>query len=471
MNRTLLILITLLSGLLAHGANKCVRAAASGAGNGNNWTDAYTALPATLTRGDTYYVAGGAYAAYTFDDAGTDLITVKKATVADHGGIETGWSDSYGTTAATWGNITFSASNIEFNGAVGGGPTNWNGGHGFTMSNVTDPDFFTLNGLQTNITIKHVAADSDRGATANPTGIGSTGYGHFIKGTAGAADIDISFCAATEIFGVIYHIGSWTNCVSEYNYFYWNRSTPDDLSGTYDPGADYQHAEGVSSIGVNVNCVWRFSLWDKIAGTAVFAGVNFGSSHDWKIYGNIFSRSVTTVYYYWEDPGSNQNSMTNAVVYNNTIVGGIGPSQGSFAIQRGGGNVGRNNLMYLSSGNAQYQGFNDHNYSWAGGNFNSDDPGIDNDAQFIDGEANGVEGSGTTSPFVSYNADPLLADLSATTPAGATLSSPYNVDMYGTTRTLWTRGAIEQGSGPDEGGGAPVEQTKPILNVGNFYIR
>ena len=81
--KVLVALFLALSALVADAASKYVREAAAGAGTGADWTDAYTALPATLTRGDTYYIADGAYAAYTFDDAisGTTLITIKKATV------------------------------------------------------------------------------------------------------------------------------------------------------------------------------------------------------------------------------------------------------------------------------------------------------------------------------------------------------------------------------------------------------
>ena len=42
-------------------ANRYVREAAAGANDGTDWTNAYTTLPASLTRGDTYYVADGAY--------------------------------------------------------------------------------------------------------------------------------------------------------------------------------------------------------------------------------------------------------------------------------------------------------------------------------------------------------------------------------------------------------------------------
>src|SRR5690606_21620262 len=79
-------------------ADYCVRAGATGADDGSNWNNAYPDLPTTLERGSTYYIADGSYDGYTFNDvvSGTTLITIKKATVSDHGGIETGWSDAYG---------------------------------------------------------------------------------------------------------------------------------------------------------------------------------------------------------------------------------------------------------------------------------------------------------------------------------------------------------------------------------------
>lgn len=64
-----------------------------GSGDGSAWNNAWDDLPATLTRGDTYYIGDGTYGGYTFNDAvsGTDIIYIKKATAGDHG-TETGWS-------------------------------------------------------------------------------------------------------------------------------------------------------------------------------------------------------------------------------------------------------------------------------------------------------------------------------------------------------------------------------------------
>ena len=70
-----------------------VRVGAAGPGNGSDWINAYTSLPATLQRGATYYVTGGSYPSYTFNTAqsGTTIITVKRAFPTDRGTGTRGW--------------------------------------------------------------------------------------------------------------------------------------------------------------------------------------------------------------------------------------------------------------------------------------------------------------------------------------------------------------------------------------------
>jgi hypothetical protein len=119
----------------AEAANNYVRAGATGAGTGADWANAYSSLPDTLTRGDTYYIADGTYNGYWFDDpaSGTTVITIKKATVMDHG-TATGWSDAFGDGVATFtGSLTFSTPYFTVDGQVGGGPAGWKTGHGFRV--------------------------------------------------------------------------------------------------------------------------------------------------------------------------------------------------------------------------------------------------------------------------------------------------------------------------------------------------
>lgn len=84
-------------------ANWHILQGGAGLKNGEDWSHALATLPASLVRGDTYYIADGEYASYTFDDAidGAKLITVKKATASDHG-ADSGWDNSYGDSQAVF---------------------------------------------------------------------------------------------------------------------------------------------------------------------------------------------------------------------------------------------------------------------------------------------------------------------------------------------------------------------------------
>src|SRR5687768_17254029 len=66
--RVTFVALCLFAASAALAADRYVRQGATGSGNGSDWTNAYTSLPASLVRGDTYYVADGTYAGYTFDD-------------------------------------------------------------------------------------------------------------------------------------------------------------------------------------------------------------------------------------------------------------------------------------------------------------------------------------------------------------------------------------------------------------------
>jgi hypothetical protein len=93
----------------APAASLYVWCAAIGAGNGSEWTDAYTDLPSSLVRGATYYVAGStscSYGPHTFNDAvsGTSVITIEKATATNSGNVA-GWRASFGTAPAQWSTI------------------------------------------------------------------------------------------------------------------------------------------------------------------------------------------------------------------------------------------------------------------------------------------------------------------------------------------------------------------------------
>jgi hypothetical protein len=122
MNRYGFILLLVVMPGMALSANHYVRAGASGNNSGTDWANAYTSLPATLVRGDTYYIADGNYSGYTFDDpaSGSKVITIIKATQNNHG-TDAGWSNSYGDGQASWGLLNFNSSYWVFDGQTGFG--------------------------------------------------------------------------------------------------------------------------------------------------------------------------------------------------------------------------------------------------------------------------------------------------------------------------------------------------------------
>jgi hypothetical protein len=87
-------------------------------GTGVDWNNALGALPATFTRGYTYYVADGSYGSKNFNTAasGTTLISIKKATVKSHG-TEVGWNSTYGDGQAIFASpLQFTSSYWLFDG-------------------------------------------------------------------------------------------------------------------------------------------------------------------------------------------------------------------------------------------------------------------------------------------------------------------------------------------------------------------
>ena len=112
--------------LPAFAANHYICPGATGTHSGAEWTDAYTGIgsatgninPASMTRGDTYYVANGqvTLAASTTNfstaDSGTSLITIQKATDANNG-TSTGWTNggtgTCNSSQALFGPMNFSS--------------------------------------------------------------------------------------------------------------------------------------------------------------------------------------------------------------------------------------------------------------------------------------------------------------------------------------------------------------------------
>ncbi|MDB5265740.1 MAG: hypothetical protein JWM39_453 [Parcubacteria group bacterium] len=414
--------------------------ATAGTHTGADWTNAYLDLPKSLVRGDTYYLCGSGteYAIHTFSDAasGSTLITVKKATQSNHG-TDTGWISSYGTGTATFPMFNYTTPYYVLDGSTGGGPGNWTSGFGITVTQ-TNPVcngfhmLFQLTNTVSNLTIEHVNAYA--GDITFPM--------RGINGTTGGTGFTFRDNYLHNLFGAAFYLNNWSNVLIEDNAIDGVKST-----GYTDPICPNYHAEGVSSQGTNDNWTFRNNIWNDINGTGVFAGVNLGISTNWSIYGNIFSDSVSTIYYY--HTGNDLQEMDNLQFYNNDVVNMKNSSVGALHIEQGTNNLVYNNIWY----NNQSNGFGFFGVTHANDYFSKNvrtsgvPTPVDENPGAALNDTNAQIGS-STDPFVRSGTDVFTSDyhLSAPLNPGVSLGSPYNVDAYGVTRGAdgtYDRGAYE----------------------------
>jgi hypothetical protein len=416
----------------ADAANQYVRIGATGLNNGSDWANAYTKLPTTLNRGDTYYLAGGSYGAYVFSTAnsGTTPITVKKATAGDHG-TNTGWTTAYGDSQATFSSWTFNSGYWVVDGATGGGPGNWESNFGFFVNMPASGGqaaAVRFGSGVSNITVKHTdffgrgrsyGSDTDIFYIVNPL-----------------SNLTISHCLLRDTSRTM--ILTWpagTNGITiEYSKFARNGNA--------------EHREAWSA-GPDSNVTVRHNLFEDILGTGVIAIVNNqGTASNWNIYGNIFYHTGkysdgilnTGVLFNRYDGGGSPIAVLakDWHVYNN-IVANIrnGSFTAAFVSESSSNYVVENNIWFNNSPTSTGAvGVTVADYNW-----------------FYANGKNGLTGShdvvGSSNPFV--DAQPwLTGNWNLKAPIqGIPLAAPYNVDWNGAVRGadgVWDRGAIEYGS-------------------------
>ena len=443
------LLAVIIVGLPVQAALHYIRAGATGAGNGNNWTDALPNFPAATAyvRGDTYYVAAGTYGQHDFStpSSGTTLITIKKATVADHG-VSTGWSDSYASGAADLtGTISFNSSYWLFDGQS---RSTWTNGYGFTFTGPSPGGAGILIGDGvTDVRIQYVSG-TGHGSTAPGSGGPAGDNAIWLNGTSRNITVSRCYFYSWGCCMVKTYTSSIESSTFEYCWFEWNRNSV------------AFHAEGVFPWGMN-NSIWRYNVWVDIEGTGV---IMLGNGANNQIYGSL-------VYWSSSYPHSGQEGQyigngtfttwtayttTGNSFYNNTI---IVPNSGGveFGIKypnTTSSGTARNNLYYCAG---------------TGRNVYSTSVSSDYDVFYgltHDSQANGVNGSGN--PFVDSARNNYR--LKAHTPSGFNLQSPYNTDMDEKIRATWDRGAFEYGvGGGNTNPTAQVSQSSlnfGVINVG-----
>jgi len=231
-------------------AGSCyITPAGAGAKTGVDWNNANADLPSSLTRGVTYFLAGSttSYASHVFNDpdSGTSTITIYKAVDCSAGSNHTtvpycpggsaplyssgngpqiisGWSSSFGTSAATWTDTPQSDPESRISGAFWGfcsdyytidgiagstSPTSV-GGQGFMLGTQNNRGLITIGecspspaGL-TNISFNHVEVGGTGPMPYYPVAVTGCSY------DGSNATIGI----ASSLYGVVGDkIAGWTN--------------------------------------------------------------------------------------------------------------------------------------------------------------------------------------------------------------------------------------------------------------------
>lgn len=446
-------------------ANHYIRTGAAGTGDGANWTNAYASFAAAAsagyTRGDTYFVAGGTYAENVYINptlSGVLVITVKKATVADHG-TSTGWADSYGTTVATInGNVEINKGYIVFDGVTGGGPGSYKTGHGFKVYNAATTNVFAL----------------DYTATAGPTyeiahveimGAGSGGSSSAYMGmiynavTSESKGAWVHHCWIHEVStnGVAFLALVGTS-YSDYGFLFENNCVTE--TGLCTNPAN--HGQGMQ-LGYATNLAYgiiRNNWFDNISGTAILAFLGGASNiahANFRVYNNTFSISDYTNYQIvspgpiWHEDikGFSNLTLSNLEIENNVFYGiKTVTNLGQIVLEIStSGNVAKNNVWENCQFTANHTGITQttNGYQTSGTGTNS--------GAGLAGASSG-QVAGSSSTFTSASTyDFTLTSGGYGVATGTDLSATFTTYADGTTRTgTWNLGPLPVSAGPTASG-------------------
>jgi hypothetical protein len=260
-----------------------------GTAAGTSWTNPYDTLAAAETaagRGETIWVADGAYSSVTLNTStsGTTYIYIKKATASAHG-TDTGWDNAYGDgTATITGNIQISTAYWDIDGVTGTG----NSGHGIKISytgvygGITIP---TPVSSKHHIKIRHVEFDGTGFTNGTSAGI----YAGFSSETASYSDPNllVEYC-------YFHHQGGLHIITVSGNYFVIRNSYFDTCCGHNSTG----HKEMIKDNGGGTADYWwiHHNTFKDWRGYSVTGGIIMSEGNDyWYIYDNIFYWTAQTL--------------------------------------------------------------------------------------------------------------------------------------------------------------------------------
>lgn len=443
-----------------YAANHYVRAGATGNNSGSDWANACPAFTgscsaASLVRGDTYYVAAGNYAPLdiTSPDSGTLIITVKAATVDDHG-TSTGWSDAYAGQAVftTAGHQNmFETDYITIDGQS---RTGWGSGYHIKFRNTalcnTCAAFELGNSgaahggsASTHDIVEYVEMEgsgSTRGKDVAAVIAVNGSYNQFLY--------DWFHDAGNDLLQA--HTGGWTNLTVDHCFFDTN-----DLGGV----VTGKHSTGLNVTGGNLTV--SNNRFRDVQSSDMIENASGGhdSLSNWYIYGNVF---------YWDsacddcgigdgevgilvNDGHGTDFTGTLLLVNNTVAGVAPPSICTSGVPAG---KACNAFMLFIDPGVVYKTatiISENNIFWDSGNLNAAYGTYDYNSYY--GGVNNSSDRGAHKrvlggdPFVNSRGCDyhLAADMSGSL-AGTSFPSPYNVDVDGVTRGsdgTYDRGAYE----------------------------
>lgn len=444
------VLIVLCCGL-SFAATHAIGPTATGSGSGADWNNIKAWTPSmTLTCGDIYYIADGSYPQSSINTNATctasSVAEVRKAQDYDHGPAA-GWNVStMGSGQAVFNvapvAITINSPYVNLNGngrqsspGCGGSGT---GGSTYTSAPPTPLDC----GILVKPTSGKAGSFNAIGTSANDTleyvevwGIGNS--------TVEDGSIDVTRAPGITVSHVFMHnIGcvymSWLpdNMTITYSYFW---GLDQNGQGTWCHSEATMAGSNTINSGTINNSVWR-----DFNSTALWAWVSPSNPvSNFRIYNNIiwcsssgFSGCALDDGIFW--PGNLTNSNNVSIVQNTAV--NLGYSASWYGTNNAGtptNLVVENNLAYSSSGMSDHPSGTYAYNSYI--NVSGGCPAQTAGAVCI--------ASGGPNPFVDWqNGNFNLAAENQDWTNRVALSSPYNTDPAGTTRTT-DRGAYQFGSG------------------------
>jgi hypothetical protein len=358
MRKYLVILLLLIASILflstvVNAADHAVRPPAScpNNGDGTSWACAATgggvgamnALPLAVVHGDTYYLAGGAYAAATIGAEGYSGSTwayVKKATTAVHG-VTTAWDNAYATDQATFPSMRISGPYIEIDGVTGSGAT----GYGIKFEQ-------PLTGLYTNGDIQSLLLLMQH-SPYGPANV-TVKYCEISMAPNGCDDLDTAYAAGWKprTYTIKATVGMPTNIKIDHCYIHGGSTnlqlrgwTYSEISNNYwgeNCSKDWSHGQQISPGGSAASGSHHVKVYNNefhdttifvIGSHQVFTPPTIaGGSSYWDVYNNLVVGNQDTISAFAMAESAKYDGLTSSTFHHNTFVGVAFGGRGSIFV-------------------------------------------------------------------------------------------------------------------------------------------